>query len=949
MRFTDKLSHRWALGRFAIVAPVLLVVACEVVDLAPLAITQLVISPKDVELEPFETVQFEALGITLAGDTVPTSVDWSATGGEISAEGIFTAAEEGGPYLVSATSQSEKLKDSTKVTVRAPLQEIILTPDSVDLTSGTTAQFLAYGRRKGDSVDVAVSFTATGGSITGDGMYTAGESLGRTLVVATEQRPDYHKNNRKPKVDSAVVHIRLATSSCASISLTPTAATLTVGGTEQFTAQALDAGGSVIQDAEMSWRSNSPEVASVSPSGLVTAVALGTTAIVASSMGCSESANVSVIDESVADGLVTDLMPAQYDTVRLQVGDQYFIDRTYTITDLGPGYQDWLWIRTANDDKAATADDFLTFTLLDSAVVAVAYDRRATTLPDWLQGWPEAPEGIQVSDGASPLRVFYQTHGPGPVVLGGNMAGGAVGAQSMYVVLLLPRSALAPTAVAVTPTAVTLEPGETEAFSAPLQDQLGQPIAGEIVWTATGGAITAAGVYTAGATEGTYEVTATEQATSIVGTAQVTIEAPASGTGTLSVTTTTTGTNVDPDGYTVTVDGTQSQAIGVNGTLNLTSLAVGDHTVELGDVAQNCTVTGLNPRTVSVPFNGTASTTFEVRCMIADVPYSPSAVIWDITFDFNTHDRRAPGSDNWPVTWADDGHQYTSWGDGGGFGGTNSDGRVSLGVARVEGSATSYTGHNVWGGKDPENTATFGGKSYGILSVDGVLFMWVSPGSGPTGYQKATVYRSTDHGASWTSASWDFVQAEGLINPTFLQFGQDYQGARDTYVYIYANHLKDASALKVQKPGEIALMRVPKTAIMDRAQYEFFAGLDGSDNPIWVTDLTQRQPVFEDANGVGWNTSLSYNPGLGRYLLTTEHTATFQGNIGIFDAPEPWGPWTTVLYDTQFGAPAIAASTFFWNFSNKWLSADGKDFILVFTGIGSNDSWNAVRGTLVTN
>ena len=92
-------------------------------------------------------------------------------------------------------------------------------------------QFLAYGRRKGDSVDIAVSFTATGGSITGDGMYTAGDSLGRTLVVATEQRPDYHKNNRKPKVDLAVVHIRLATSSCASICLTPTAATLTVGGT----------------------------------------------------------------------------------------------------------------------------------------------------------------------------------------------------------------------------------------------------------------------------------------------------------------------------------------------------------------------------------------------------------------------------------------------------------------------------------------------------------------------------------------------------------------------------------------------------------------------------------------------------------------------------------------------------------------------------------------------
>jgi hypothetical protein len=225
--------------------------------------------------------------------------------------------------------------------------------------------------------------------------------------------------------------------------------------------------------------------------------------------------------------------------------------------------------------------------------------------------------------------------------------------------------------------------------------------------------------------------------------------------------------------------------------------------------------------------------------------------------------------------------------------------------------------------------------------------MWRSPGSGPTGYSRATVYQSSNHGASWTAAGWDFLQSDGLINPTFLQFGQDYRGSRDWYVYIYASTLKDASDLKVQKPGEIALMRVPKDAIMDRTQYEFFAGLDGSGVPVWLTDLTQREPVFEDvAGGVGWNTSASHNAGLGRYLIITEHSATSRGNIGIFDAPEPWGPWTTVLYKSGFGAPTIESSAFFWNFANKWLSADGRDFVLVFTGIGSNDSWNSVGGRL---
>lgn len=328
-------------------------------------------------------------------------------------------------------------------------------------------------------------------------------------------------------------------------------------------------------------------------------------------------------------------------------------------------------------------------------------------------------------------------------------------------------------------------------------------------------------------------------------------------------------------------------------------------------------------------------------------PYPPSPVISGIIWDFSSHERRALGSDNWPITWADDNHQYTSWGDGGGFGGTNTDGRVSLGIARVEGPSTSYHGFNVWGGKNSEVPATFGGKSYGIISIGGHLYMWVSPGSGTDGYISQTVYKSVDHAHTWQKANWSFMKKDNLIAPTFLQFGMDYDGARDNYVYVYAIRLKDDTCLKIQKPGQIDLLRVPKEKIVERSAYEFFAGLDGKNNPIWSLDISARQPVFEDPNGVGWNVSVSYNARLGRYLLCTEHVKSFEGNLGIFDAPEPWGPWTTVLYTRLFGAPTVEATTFFWNFSNIWLGADGKDFVLVFTGIGSNDSWNTVKGSFV--
>src|SRR3712207_2154008 len=60
-------------------------------------------------------------------------------------------------------------------------------------------------------------------------------------------------------------------------------------------------------------------------------------------------------------------------------------------------------------------------------------------------------------------------------------------------------------------------------------------------------------------------------------------------------------------------------------------------------------------------------------------PYPPSPVIERVEFDWKTHQRHAPGSDNWPATWGSDGHLYSAWGDGGGFGGSNGRGRVLLG------------------------------------------------------------------------------------------------------------------------------------------------------------------------------------------------------------------------------------------------------------------------------
>src|SRR5439155_3047672 len=86
--------------------------------------------------------------------------------------------------------------------------------------------------------------------------------------------------------------------------------------------------------------------------------------------------------------------------------------------------------------------------------------------------------------------------------------------------------------------------------------------------------------------------------------------------GNLTVTTSTGGSSLDPDGYTVTVDGSQSQAIATNNStgITFTGLAAGSHSVALSGVAANCSVTSANPQTVNVPSGGRATAAFTLTC-----------------------------------------------------------------------------------------------------------------------------------------------------------------------------------------------------------------------------------------------------------------------------------------------------------------------------------------------
>ena len=85
-----------------------------------------------------------------------------------------------------------------------------------------------------------------------------------------------------------------APSPVASVSLTPPAATAVVGGTVQLTATLKDAAGSELTGRTVTWASSDSAVATVSETGLVTAVALGSATITAASGGQRATAEITV-------------------------------------------------------------------------------------------------------------------------------------------------------------------------------------------------------------------------------------------------------------------------------------------------------------------------------------------------------------------------------------------------------------------------------------------------------------------------------------------------------------------------------------------------------------------------------------------------------------------------------------------------------------------------------
>lgn len=167
----------------------------EVVPISP-QLKRVAITPKPVTMKIGATRTFSVTGFLSNNSAVAVGVTWSATGGAIDPAGTYTAGSSPGTYRVIALHASGALADTAAIVLRgspasAPkgreLASAVLTPGQRIVAVRSKLQYHAYGRTKtGDSVGIAVAFSATGGTISPTGLYTAGSQPGTFHVMVRD-------------------------------------------------------------------------------------------------------------------------------------------------------------------------------------------------------------------------------------------------------------------------------------------------------------------------------------------------------------------------------------------------------------------------------------------------------------------------------------------------------------------------------------------------------------------------------------------------------------------------------------------------------------------------------------------------------------------------------------------------------------------------------------------
>ena len=269
-------TGRWA-GTVPVAASVEGKAAVAQIQVLPLPVVAVRVSPSSRDLTVGETAQLtaeplDAQGAVLSG----RSVAWSSSKpnvATVSGEGVVTAISAGSA-IITATVEGKSGVGAITVSP-APVASVAVSPTSATLVVGQTVQLEAQPRdASGRPLDGRAVTWSTNrldiATVTSTGIVAAISPGTATITASSEGR-------------SGAATILVQAPSVSRVEVTPTSATVDVGGSFRLTATVYDSRGNVIPGAVVAWASSDTRIGIVDNTGRVFGLADGTVVITATS------------------------------------------------------------------------------------------------------------------------------------------------------------------------------------------------------------------------------------------------------------------------------------------------------------------------------------------------------------------------------------------------------------------------------------------------------------------------------------------------------------------------------------------------------------------------------------------------------------------------------------------------------------------------------------------
>ena len=252
--------------------------ASALVTIIPVPVASVTLSPTSLALVVGQSGTVtatcrDAAGAPLTGRTVTWSS--SATGvATVDAVGSVRGVSSGNA-TVTATCEGRTASASVAVSP-VPVASVTVSPATATVSTGATVQLTATMRDASGNVLSGRSVTwttssAANATVSSSGLVTGVAAGSATITATSEGR-------------SATATITVpAPAPVATVAVSPATVSLTVNATSQLTATTRDAAGAVLNGRVVTWTTSNASVATVSTSGLVRAVAIGTATITATS------------------------------------------------------------------------------------------------------------------------------------------------------------------------------------------------------------------------------------------------------------------------------------------------------------------------------------------------------------------------------------------------------------------------------------------------------------------------------------------------------------------------------------------------------------------------------------------------------------------------------------------------------------------------------------------